>query len=83
MNEKPLEEQRASVIQDALRALVEFYDAGVILVSFVENGETRRVQRGFGNYYAQLGLAHEFIRRDTAATNVDVENQLRDDEEAL
>ena len=63
------DEQRAKV-QEHLFALMEFFDAVQILASSsTEEGGTSSTFCGAGNHYARQGMAHEFIKDDTAESN--------------
>ena len=59
-------EQRADVAAKAIALLSEHFDAGQILLTFQEDGYTRRCVMGFGNFYARIGMAREFIEDDRA-----------------
>jgi hypothetical protein len=61
------------VLEKALHELGEHFEAVQILATWVEEGETQRAFRGTGNYYARLGMAHDFIQEDAA---VESANQL-------
>lgn len=46
--------------------LMEYFEHIQIMVTWEENGETRAYYYGKGNWYARMGLAHEFIEKDKA-----------------
>lgn len=52
------------IIEKNLNELGEHFDAVCVMVTYKENGVTRACYRGSGNYYARLGMAHEFIDND-------------------
>lgn len=47
----------------------EHFDCVQVLVSWTENGHTKGLKKGVGNWYARQGLAHEFINEDVAQEN--------------
>lgn len=63
------DEQRAKA-QEHLSALMEYFDAVQILASSSTlSGGTDSTFIGGGNHYARQGMAHEFIKDDTAESN--------------
>lgn len=58
--------EAAKVLEDCLHRLGEHFDAVQILATRVQEGWTQRCVRGTGNFYARLGMAHEFIQEDAA-----------------
>lgn len=58
------------VIDQHLARLTEHFDAVQILATWVlPNGNTEGTIRGTGNYCARIGLAKEFLDKDTAITH--------------
>jgi hypothetical protein len=55
--------------------LGEHFDAVQILASWpnteTDNGGTRFCNKGSGNWFARIGMAHEFIERETAERTAD------------
>ncbi len=52
-----------------LRDLGEHFESVQILGSFVsDDGNTRSVSRGVGNWYSRIGVAQEFLEMDQART---------------
>lgn len=74
IDRQPESGQGGGVSHEELRALVEktAFDLGEhcssvqILVTTVEDGETHGIKRGSGDWYARIGMAHEFINSDIA-----------------
>jgi len=57
------------LLDEKLREISEYFDAVQILGTFVDDdGDTVRVTRGFGNWYARQGVAREFLDMDAAQT---------------
>ena len=57
------------LLDECLRCLGEHLESVQIIGSFVnDNGETERVTRGAGNWYARIGMAQEFLEMDAAQT---------------
>lgn len=59
-------EEEQKLVEIAASNLGEQFDSVQILVSIVEGGKTRKIQKGVGNWYARQGMAHEFINMDIA-----------------
>lgn len=60
-------EELARKIDDAVNLLMEHFEAVQILATFPDtDGGTARLFRGRGNWYARMGMAHEFIDMDRA-----------------
>lgn len=51
----------------------EYVDHAVIIVTWQEGGETQRVFDVSGNWYACVGLAHDFLE---SATHADLADKL-------
>jgi hypothetical protein len=58
--------QAAAVLEKCLHDLGEHFELVQILCSRTEEGWTQRCFWGSGNFYARLGMAHEFITEDAA-----------------
>lgn len=56
-------------VDAAMTVLLEHFDAVQIMVTWQENGLTKNICRGSGNWYARQGMAHEFINADIAQEN--------------
>ena len=50
---------RQQVFNDVCAKLTEFFDAGIIGVTWVENGETFRLNHELGNKFAVTGLVEQ------------------------
>ena len=50
---------RQQVFKDVCAKLTEFFDAGIIGVTWVENGETFRLNHELGNKFAVTGLVEQ------------------------
>lgn len=59
-------------VRAATERLAESFDTVQIFVSRNENGKTRTVSYGTGNWYARVGQTREFLLRDDEQTRVDV-----------
>lgn len=59
------EEARRMVDEQAAK-LGEHFEACQILVSWNENGETKSIYSGCGNWFARMGMLHEMIEDDKA-----------------
>lgn len=70
-------DQAKELVDRALCMLHEHFDACQINVSWNEQGETRAVYRGTGNWHARIGMAYDFIKKDDAQTMaVEISEQL-------
>ncbi len=56
--------EAAKILEEAAMRVGEHFDAVQILATWNEQGETRSLNRGTGNWYARQGLAHAFINFD-------------------
>lgn len=61
-------EQTEQFVDDVAARLFEHFDSVQIMCSWSEDGYTKSINRGCGNYYARLGMAHDFISRDQSQT---------------
>lgn len=65
------EAELTKLLEDKTSDLTEHFDAVQILASYqTEDGGTRCIKRGSGNWYARHGMAEEFVRchrEDSAA----------------
>lgn len=59
-------EALTELVQDFASRLGEHFDSVQILVSWVENGVSKHIPRGVGDWYARQGMAHSFINTDIA-----------------
>jgi uncharacterized protein YciW len=61
----------SKLVDRAVATLQEHCSSVHVMVSVQQDGCTRSIHRGAGDYYARLGLAHEFIdttkQQDSAA----------------
>lgn len=60
------ESETIELLERVTAALGEHFEAVQILVSWNEDGMTKALHRGAGNWYARQGMAHEFINKDVA-----------------
>lgn len=67
----------AQEVDSAVSRLTEHFDCILVLASRLNptNGNTEIYVRGTGNYYARVGMAREFLDRDTATITKDVTDQ--------
>ena len=69
MEENTHETMLVGLLDQCLEILSEHLESVQIIGSFVnDGGETERVTRGVGNWYARIGMAQEFLEMDAAAT---------------
>lgn len=55
------------IVEAHIRDLREHFEVVLIVASLeLEDGGTRMVSRGAGNWYARRGMAEAFLRRDAA-----------------
>lgn len=52
------------MLKKATDMLKEHFDSVQILATWDEEGETRVMRPGFGNWYARQGMAQEFVEMD-------------------
>lgn len=57
------------IVDRAVNQLGEHFSSVQIMVSFNEEGLTKCIKRGSGDWYARQGMAHEFINADIAQEN--------------
>lgn len=71
-----------TICTEFLHQLGEFVaPAGVqILVTWDEEGNTETVNIGAGNWYARIGMAREFLERDSVRTSLNMRGQEAADE---
>lgn len=75
------DEEKLKTLDTIASNLGEHFDHVQILVSWQEEGMTKNLQRGSGNWFARQGLAHEFINQDIAQENArQIAEQLKDNE---
>lgn len=58
-----------NLLQTYAAQLGEHFEAVQIMVSWNDEGLSKCVKRGCGNWYARQGMAHEFINADIAQEN--------------
>ena len=78
------DEQRIALLESTVSMLGEHFDHLQIMVTWDEGRQepiTRRLFRGGGNWYARLGLAHEFISEGEGDILADKINQPPDNGE--
>lgn len=59
-------EEAQKLCEEFAARMHEHFDHVQILATWNEEGITKRVARGAGNWYARQGMAHEFINMDIA-----------------
>ncbi len=73
-----------AILDRAFLELGEYCDAVQVMVTFDQDDQSHRANKGFGNFFARRGLAHSFIERDNAREGLDVEySEYREDEDEL
>lgn len=61
-----------TAVDAAIARLMEHFDTAQVFVSRVlEDGNTRTVVKGSGNYHARVNQAREFVTRDDELTRED------------
>lgn len=58
------ENEAVEYLEQVACNLSEHFDCVQIMVSLNEEGLTKCLKRGSGNWYARQGMAHEFINED-------------------
>ncbi len=53
------------ILEEHLAILTEHFDVVQIMASSCDKEGTTTLMRGAGNHWARIGLAHEFINRDS------------------
>ena len=75
-------EEAEEFITKAVDLLGDHFEAVQVMVSWNEQGETRCLKRGGGNWYARQGMAHEFINEDAAQeTAYQISKKLKGEED--
>lgn len=64
-------EQLVKLIEKMAFDLAEHCSSVQILATIVEDGGTRGIKRGAGDWYARQGMAHEFISANIASDQAD------------
>ena len=73
-------DHRDRAVECALSILAKQFPDVQLLCSYVnESGETAAIAKGFGNWYARVGMAREFMITDQANTESFVYRQSEDD----
>lgn len=62
-------EEAQIMCEEFAAKLGEHFEAVQIMASWNDNGHSKCVKRGCGNWYARQGMAHEFINEDVAQEN--------------
>lgn len=71
-----------AIVDAAARQVGEHVDHVQILCTWNEDGITRSLCRGVGNWHARQGMAHQFINEDIAQdTARQIAQQLKPDED--
>lgn len=75
-------ERIASKVDAALSMLEDVgFDATMFMGTWVnELGQTARIRKGTGNWYAQTGMMAEMMERRAAQTNIEVMHEAENDE---
>lgn len=78
------EEDATKIVDKAVCELREFFPDVQVLVSWIEeeDGCTRDLFRGKGNWYARVGMANEFLTRDEGQTTAkEIADRLNPDDD--
>jgi hypothetical protein len=59
-------DQAFQVVKECLHKLGEYFSDVQILATKMDGNQTDRCFLGVGNFYARLGMAHDFINNDNA-----------------
>lgn len=59
-------QEAEKMLEDVAAKLGEHFDAVQILASWNQEGLSMHSKRGAGNWYARLGMCHEFINTNKA-----------------
>lgn len=72
-------EDAVKLLDETAARLGEHFGSVQIMVSWNEEGLTKSLKRGCGDWYARQGLAHEFINQDVAQeAALQIAEQLKD-----
>lgn len=68
-----------ALLDKTAKTLGEHFDAVVLMATWpAENGNTRVVKTGSGNYYTRMGMVQEFCREDNARDHaIALESEIR------
>lgn len=54
--------------------MAEYADCAQLAISFIDqSGETHLAEKGYGNYYARVGMCQSFLKKDAARDGLEVE----------
>lgn len=59
-------QEAEKMLEDVAAKIGEHFDAVQILATWTEGGTCLHAKRGAGNWYARMGMAHEFIETNKA-----------------
>lgn len=73
-----MNDQHLDIVDSAVNKLAEHFDVVLVMVSSSEGGDTFKICRGRGNWYARSGMAHDFLDKvkDEEAA-IEIAKQLR------
>lgn len=61
-------EAKSDIVQRAVNDLIEHFDSVQIFTTHTEEGVTRGIKKGGGDFYARIGMAREFLIVDNERT---------------
>lgn len=74
-------EEAGVMLTEFAAKIGEYFDAVQILASWTEDGCTYCQKRGTGNWYARVGMAHQFIDSDVAEeTAIQIAERIKGDD---
>jgi hypothetical protein len=59
-------EEAENMLEECAAKIGEHFEAVQIMATWTEAGICRHAKRGVGNWYARMGMAHEFIETNKA-----------------
>lgn len=69
------EEQAQAVLDNHAKDLGEYFEHVLIIACNREGEIVSRLHGGAGNYYAWIGMAHEFLEREKALIHANVQDE--------
>ena len=76
------EQEAEQILKGVVHLLGEHFEAAQVMVTWREGEDTSRLSKGVGNWYARIGLAHEFVNIDQARDlALEIKLEAKEDEE--
>lgn len=74
-------DEAVRLVDQKAAEFAEHFDTVLILSSWNEDGATNISVAGRGNWYAQMGMAHDFIMRGEAQVSAQMEMEIDEGED--